>query len=122
MIIQKWFVILCVLGLSIFTQGNAFNTCSLEKLQNTTQPATYTDCTVDNPDPGTCCYMKVSVMDDTTNTVSNSSFCAFIPGSYVSDESIQSLKKDLSLPVEINCNSTFLSISFLIFIILSSLI
>ncbi len=122
MIKQKWFVILSVLFITMFTQGNALNTCSLDKLGNFTQPATYTDCTIDNPDPGTCCYVKVSEKDNTTETIKITSFCAFVPGSYISDESIKSLKRDLNIPVDINCNSTFLSISFLIFIILSSLL
>lgn len=121
MIIQKWFVILSILVLTIVTQGNALNSCSFQRVGNYSQPASYSDCTIDNPEPGTCCYVKVSMKDNTTDIVNTTSFCAFIPGSYVNDESVQYVKSNFNFPVEINCNSTFLSISFLIFIILSSL-
>ena len=118
MTIMKWFILVNLTILCLLVgQTQAINTCALVKLGNATQPGQYQDCTQDNPDNASCCYVKVNL--SVNQTVS---FCALIPGSYVHQGSIDQFKNDLQYSSEVNCGATFVTGSlFLIFIILSSL-
>ena len=116
--VMKWVIISAVILLSILTgQTNAvINTC--QKSLGTASPKVYRDCTAEDPDKGSCCYVSVKV--SSTNTVT---YCAYIPGAYVKTKSISEFQRDIPYPAIVECSAGYIAYSLLVlFVIFISLL
>jgi len=121
----KFLIISCLISMSLISPAaSAYNKCG-KVASSQTAPTSYDECTSEDPDGATCCYVKVRApVQNTMSTTTEFSYCALIPGAYVREESKEEFKKNLptGFTAEVNCYGTLYSFSVLFLVALFSLL
>lgn len=108
----KCAIISTIVILGLLGQSYAVvNTCRKEL--GTAEPKVYTDCTSEDPDKATCCFVQVKLTN--TNTIS---YCASIPGPYVKFKAIEDFQRDIPFPSVVNCSAGFINSSLLVILLI----
>jgi len=113
---NKWVILSTLVLLSLSGLTNAvINTCGTNFKTSPNSPTKFSDCTLPDPDDGTCCFVEVQL--SSTNTLR---YCSFIPGPYVKEKAMDNFKMDTLFAgkTTVNCNASFLAYSLSVLLVI----